>query len=167
MGAPSWVIPALAIASLVTAATPWLLPLLTRAASAVLRREVKAPALPASSVWIAAAGCAIAWILYGVAFHLLQRALLGAATGDVVRSTAAFTASYIAGFLFVFSPGGLGVREATMARLLADFGIATGAEAWLVVFASRIWLTVIEVLPGLILLLARRESTQPSPTQAA
>ena len=50
---------------------------LTRAAAAVLKREIRTPRLPASSVWIAAVGCAIAWVLYGVAFHFMQIALLG------------------------------------------------------------------------------------------
>jgi uncharacterized membrane protein YbhN (UPF0104 family) len=141
--------------------------LAVRAASVVLRREIKSPTLPASSVWIAAAGCAIAWILYGVAFHLMVVALLGPSTGDLMRSTAAFTASYIVGFLFLFSPGGLGVREQVMFNLLVSFGIALGAKAWLLVFASRIWLTLLEVLPGLILLLIRREPVKPLPPQAA
>jgi hypothetical protein len=167
LGAPQWAVPALIAAAVLTAAAPWLLPLATRAAAALLRREIKTPSLPASSVWIAAVGCAVAWALYGIAFHLMQIALLGPSTGDVVRSTAAFTGSYIVGFLAVFSPGGLGVRETVMYKLLGSFDIVHGADAWLVVFASRIWLTVIEVLPGLILLLIRREPTTPIPTQGA
>jgi hypothetical protein len=167
LGAPSWALPAVVIAVVLTAATPWLLPVATRAAAKLLKREIKTPELPASSVWIAAVGCAIAWVLYGVAFHFMQIALLGKETGDVVRSTAVFTASYIVGFLALPAPGGIGVREEAMFRLLGSFDIALGAQAWLIVIASRIWLTVIEVLPGLILLLVRREPTKPIPTQGA
>jgi uncharacterized membrane protein YbhN (UPF0104 family) len=167
LGAPAWAIPLTIGAAIVVAATPWLLPVVTRLASSVLRREIKTPELPHSAIWIAAAGCAAAWILYGVAFRFLHISVLGAATGNAVHSTAAFTASYIVGFLFLFAPGGIGVREYALHQLLVRFGIAVGAEAWLVVFASRIWLTIIEVLPGLLLLLLRRESPQPSSSQAA
>jgi uncharacterized membrane protein YbhN (UPF0104 family) len=167
LGAPSWALPAVVIAAMLTAATPWLLPIATQVAARLLKREIKTPELPASSVWIAAVGCAIAWVLYGVAFHFMMIALVPTSTGDVVRSTAAFTASYIAGFVFLFSPGGLGVREEVMFSLLGSFSIAFGAKAWLIVIASRVWLTVIEVLPGLILLLIRREPKKPLPPQAA
>jgi uncharacterized membrane protein YbhN (UPF0104 family) len=167
LGAPAWAMPLTVVAALLTIATPWLLPMATRLASSLLRREIKTPQLPHSAIWIAAIGCTAAWILYGVAFRFLHISVLGAATGNAMHSTAAFTASYIAGFLFLFAPGGIGIRELVLQQLLVRFGIAAGAEAWLVVFASRIWLTIIEVLPGLILLFLRRESTQPSSTQAA
>jgi hypothetical protein len=167
LGAPAWALPLTIAAAVLTIATPWLLPMATRTASSLLRREIKAPQLPHSAIWIAAGGCAAAWILYGIAFRFLHISVLGATTGNAMHSTAAFTASYIAGFLFLFAPGGIGIRELALQQLLVRFGIAAGAEAWLVVFASRIWLTIIEVLPGLILLLLRRESTQPSSTQAA
>jgi uncharacterized membrane protein YbhN (UPF0104 family) len=139
-------------------ATPWLLPYFVRAASKLLRREFRVPALPVSAVWIAALGCAVAWVLYGLAFRWLHIALLGHATGDLAGSTSAFTLSYLAGYLFLLSPGGLGVREDVLYRLLGQFGIATGAEGWLVVLGSRLWLTVIEVLPGLLFLLVRRNA---------
>jgi uncharacterized membrane protein YbhN (UPF0104 family) len=167
LGAPTWAMPLTVAAAGLTVATPWLLPFIARTASKLFRREFKTPALPANAIWVAAAGCAAAWILYGFAFRFLHISVLGVSTGNAMHSTAAFTASYIAGFLVLFAPGGIGVRELALQQLLTRFGIAAEAEAWLVVFASRIWLTVIEVLPGLILLLLRRETTQPSSTQAA
>lgn len=167
-GAPGWVLPATIIAALATAATPWLLPVATRAAGRLLKREIKTPHLPASAIWIAALGCAVAWLLYGAAFHLMQIAILGPSTGDVVRSTAAFTASYILGFVAFFSPGGAGIRESAMYKLLVGFGIVSaGGQAWLIVVASRIWLTIIEVLPGLVLLAIRRERFEPPTTPTA
>jgi uncharacterized membrane protein YbhN (UPF0104 family) len=167
LAAQSWAMPAIVAGTVLTLAVPWLLPIATRVASRVLRREIKAPSLPPSAIWIAAAGCAAAWILYGVAFRFLHISVLGATTGNAMTSTAAFTASYIVGFLVLPAPGGIGAREGAMYPLLVSMGIASGAQAWLVVFASRIWLTIIEVLPGLILLLLRREKVKPSSTQAA
>lgn len=162
LGAPSWAIPVTAALAAGVIAAPWMLPAAARLASRVLGREVAEPRLPHSAVWLAALGCAAAWLLYGVAFYLLQVALLGP-SGDVVRATAAFTGSYIAGFLFLLAPGGIGVREVVLQQLLERFGIATGADAWLLVLASRGWLTVLEIIPGLLFIgVARRAGTPPS-----
>ncbi len=154
---------ALLVAGVVAA--PWLLPRSIWLAGRVLRRELRAPELPHSAIWVAAAGCGVAWLLYGVAFRLLHVALLGHATGGLAGSTAAFTGSYIAGFLFLPAPGGIGVREDFLQRLLQQFGIADGAEAWFVVLASRAWLTLLEVAPGLtLLLISRSKAGMPTST---
>lgn len=162
-GQPAWAIPAAIALALGVVAAPWLLPYVGRAASWALRRDISLPRLPHAAVWSAAAGCAVAWLLYGVAFRLLHVALLGETTGNFLRSTSAFTASYLAGFLFLPAPGGIGIREAALERLLSQFGIASGAGAWLVVIGSRLWLTVLEVLPGMaFLLLQKKAAAKPS-----
>lgn len=166
-GAPGWAIPLAALMTAGVLATPWIVPLMARAASVVLRRDIQVPVLPPAAVWVAAAGCTVAWVLYGIAFRMFHHAVLGAPTGNLLGSTAAFTASYLAGFLFLPAPGGIGVREEALQRLLGQFGIAVGAQAWLVVFASRIWLTLLEVLPGLVLLLFHRRASDASPTSRA
>lgn len=162
LDAPAWAVPLTAALAAGVLAAPWILPVVARTASRVLKRPIAEPRLPHSAVWVAALGCAVAWLLYGIAFHLLQVALLGP-SGDVLRSTAAFTGSYIAGFLFLLAPGGIGIREVVLQQLLERFGIATGADAWLLVLASRGWLTVLEIIPGLLYLgFARRAGTSPS-----
>jgi hypothetical protein len=165
LGAPRWAYVSAAVAAMLVVASPWLLPLIARLASSILKRPMTIAPLPPSAIWIAAAGCTVAWLLYGIAFCFLHVAILGDPTGDVMRSTAAFTASYIAGFLFLPAPGGIGVREDVLYRLLGEFGIATGGAAWVVVFASRAWLTLIEVTPGLLLLLIHRGRSKPSTPQ--
>lgn len=144
------------------AALPWVLPHAGRLATVLLRREVIVPALPFRVIATVAGACVLAWVLYGMAFRVFHVALLGEATGDAVRSTAAFTSSYLAGFLFLPAPGGIGVREGVLERALSQFGIATGGAAWLVVLGSRIWLTLLEIAPGLILLAAGRGNTPNS-----
>lgn len=165
IGAPWWAVWATSAAVLGLVAAPWILPRAGAVASALLSKELRVPPLPHSAVWIAAAGCAVAWLLYGLAFRWLHIALLGHATGNLVGSTAAFTVSYLAGFLFLPAPGGLGVREEVLQRLLAQSGIAFGAEAWLVVIGSRLWLTVLEVLPGVLFLIIRSR-TKAAPSSA-
>ena len=51
--------------------------------------------------------------------------------------------------------------------LLEQFGIAAGAEATLIVLASRLWLTIIEILPGLAFLLLRRPGQRTHSTPSA
>ncbi len=165
LGAPRWAYVGVGISTIVVVATPWLLPVLARTATSILRRPFELPRLPLSAIWIAAAGCTVAWVVYGIAFRFLHVAVLGEPTGDVLRSTAAFTGSYIAGFLFLLAPGGIGVREDVLYRLLGQFGLATGGAAWIVVFASRAWLTLIEVTPGLLLLLLHRVRPKPFTSQ--
>lgn len=160
-------LPVAAGLTLAVLAAPWLLPVAVRAAARLLRRDIRVPTLPHRAVWIAGVGCAVAWLLYGVAFRCLHIALLGRATGDLGGSTAAFTASYLVGFLALFAPGGIGMREWALGPLLEQFGIAAGAEATLIVLASRLWLTIIEILPGVAFLLVRRPGNASHSTPAA
>jgi uncharacterized membrane protein YbhN (UPF0104 family) len=136
-------------------ATPWLLPWLGRVAGAVVRREVVVPPLPHATIWGAAAACTVAWLGYGVAFELLVIALFGAAPGPTASYVAAFTGSYLLGYIAIFTPGGLGVREQALVGLLGRLGLAQGGAGGVVVLASRLWLTVLEVVPGAVLLAYR------------
>lgn len=156
-------VPVLVLAVIGTLATPWMLPWVAMAASRVTGRAIAIPRLPARAVWVAAAGSAAGWLLFGLAFHRLVIALLGHPTGDAGNAIAVFTLSYLAGFLALIAPGGIGVREVVMAGLLTRTGAATGAEATFLVLASRLWLTLLELLPGLLLLLLpRRSGAAPS-----
>jgi hypothetical protein len=66
----------------------------------------------------------------------------------------AFTASYLVGYVILVAPGGLVFRETALVRLLADLSLATGGAGLLIAVASRLWLTVTEVVPGVLYLLA-------------
>jgi glycosyltransferase 2 family protein len=108
----------------------------------------------------------VAWIAYGVGFGIFWHALLGRGGGISVAALAVYTASYLLGFLALFAPGGLGVRETALAGLLISLRLATPADAALLAAASRIWLTVLEILPGLAFLpgsTLRRRSTISTP----
>lgn len=166
LDAPGWAIAVAVVLAGGVIMTPWFLPIAARGIGRIFRRDVTIPRLPHSAIWIAAGGCTAAWFLYGAAFRLLHVALLGP-TGDLLRSTAAFTGSYIVGFLVLITPGGLGVRESILQDMLTRMGIASGADAWLVVIASRAWLTVLEIVPGVLMLaLHRRSASSPSKTDA-
>jgi hypothetical protein len=132
--------------------TPMLLPSLARIAGSVTGREIAEPRLPSSAIWIAAAGTALSWIMYGAAFHVFTIGVLGSAPGPTTSYIAVFTASYVVGFLALFAPAGIGVRELVMSSMMPLLGLATVPQAGVIAVTSRLWLTVLEVIPGLVFL---------------
>ncbi|MBA3259491.1 MAG: flippase-like domain-containing protein, partial [Gemmatimonadales bacterium] len=85
----------------------------------------------------------LAWTGYGVALWFLARGLLPGAELGLVSAIAVFTASYLAGFLALIAPGGLGVREGLFILMLQG-SLGIGAATALAL-ASRVLLTITEV----------------------
>ncbi len=135
---------------------PPYLPELGRLVGRVARRPIEIPQLPARSVIVAAAASAVAWIAYGIAFRVFTVGVLGGATGATSLYIAVFTGSYLIGFIMLFAPAGAGVREGAMLTALTAAGVPTDSAAILVI-TSRVWLTVLEVLPATFFLALRRE----------
>jgi hypothetical protein len=98
---------------------------------------------PVGAVGFGIAANTIAWLGYGVALWLLARGLLPGAGLGLLPAIAVFTASYLAGFLALFAPGGIGVREGVFILMLQG-PIGIGAATALAV-ASRLLLTVTEL----------------------
>jgi len=133
---------------------PQLIPWLGNLAGRILRRPIVLGRIPHTAIWIAALISAASWVVYGVAFRVMGVGVLGSATGAVGTYIAVFTASYLAGFLALIAPGGVGVREIVMFAGLRQAGFTSG-EATLLVVSSRVWLTILEIVPA-VLFLAHR-----------
>jgi len=133
---------------------PQLIPWLGNLAGRILRRPIVLGRIPHTAIWIAALISAASWVVYGVAFRVMAVGALGSATGAVGTYIAVFTASYLAGFLALIAPGGVGVREIVMFAGLRQAGFTSG-EATLLVVSSRVWLTILEIVPA-VLFLAHR-----------
>lgn len=84
------------------------------------------------------------WFLYGCAFFTFVRAMGFVHSRYLVAFGGVFAGAYLLGLVAVFVPGGLGVREGAMAFLLTPFFPLPVATA--ISLASRIWLTVAEVI---------------------
>ena len=159
---------AAALASLVALAVmPVGLPIGERLVRRATGRDVTFPRLAPRAFVIAVVGSSLGWLLLGTGFHLLARGL-GVVDLALGASVAVFVGSYLAGFLALFSPGGVGVREGTMQGMLRGLGVPEG-EALVLVVSSRLWLTVLEILPALIFLLVgglrrSRVDEVPAPT---
>jgi len=128
----------------------------------VMRRILVAAGLPESTatptagvVVRATLANLIAWLGYGLAFWLLARAIVPQAALPPGLAIAAFAASYVAGLVALFAPGGLIVREGVLVALLqGTTGIGVAA---LLAVASRIALTVTEIGAAIPFLLIRVE----------
>lgn len=99
---------------------------------------------------------AVAWVGYGGALWLLARGLLPDVKLELWTAVAVFTASYLAGFLALLAPGGLGVREGLFILMLQQ-PIGIGAATALAV-ASRLLLTLTEFGAAAPFLLLTRRS---------
>lgn len=136
------------------AVAPALLPPTVQFVNRISGREFAVPHLPRRAIWWAGAGTALAWVLYGVAFQLFASGMMrGPAPGTLGDWTAIFIGPYLLGFIAVFAPGGIGVREVAMAEALQRTGLAVGAMSALLVASSRVWLSILEIIPGVLFLL--------------
>jgi hypothetical protein len=84
------------------------------------------------------------WGGYGLAFWLLVRGIFG--SGELLLVGPAFASAYVLGYVALFAPAGLGVREGFLVAFLAPALGAGGAA--LAAVASRVWTTVVEVVPA-------------------
>ena len=116
--------------------------------------------LPARTLWLVTALHALSWIGYGLAFRAFAEGTSPAIAGAPAMFIAVYTASYLLGYLMIFAPGGIGVREEAMVWLLVTFGLSLKTDAIFISVISRVWLTVVEVLPGLIALLVTAAATR-------
>jgi len=109
--------------------------------------------LPAGTLWTATGINAASWACYGLAFAAFTRGVAPQVLASPSLFIVIWTASYLMGYVVLFAPGGIGVRDAAMTGGLIALGLAGSADAAWIALASRVWLTVWEILPGLVALL--------------
>jgi glycosyltransferase 2 family protein len=134
--------------------------------SRVLKRPVASvPSLSRSTLLVLILANVASWLAYGIGFGLFWHGLLGRGGGAPAAVLAVYTASYLLGFLALPVPGGIGVRETALVAMLVSLRLAPPADAAVLATASRVWLTVLEIVPGLVFLPGislRRRSTLPT-----
>ena len=120
---------------------------------------------PARAVRLGA-GYLLYWAVTGLAFAAFVRSLHPLAAADIPVTVAAYAAAYAAGFLALFTPAGLGVRETVL--VVAMSGVLPAGPAVAVAVGSRLWMTVVELAgAGLAHLLAGRAPPAEAPAEAA
>ena len=139
---PLWVIIA-AVASCLVMLHPSVLTRLMNFGLRILRRDPVNITLPFSKGLMLFVLYGLAWLLYGSSFWFLVWGL-GFPPGPFWVVTASFAAAYLIGFLALFAPGGVGVREGILVLLLSP--IYGAGVAALISVVSRVWMTALEVV---------------------
>ncbi len=85
----------------------------------------------------------IYWLFVGIAFFLFFNSIHTFAFNDILNITGDVVFSSLAGFLAIFAPAGLGVREGVMALLLSHY--VPMPVAIMLSLAHRIWVTISEL----------------------
>lgn len=100
------------------------------------------------------------WLAQIAGFYFLIRAVYPVPLAHLPNLATAYTLSWITGFVVLFAPGGLGVREGMMTILLSP--ILPLPLAIAVSFLARVWITVFEITAFFIGLLIRRRANAAS-----
>ncbi len=98
-----------------------------------------------------AVGYGASWILLGLAFSLFATAFVPGSLLSVRQLAGTVAASYLAGYLVLVAPAGLGVRELSMTGLLSALPGFPIEAAVLISVLSRVWFTAGELLPLLLI----------------
>ena len=107
-------------------------------------------------LWRYVGGYAVAWIGLGLALYLLISSLYDVELKMLPAIAGSFAFAYIVGYVAVFAPGGLGVREGALAIALSFF--LPGSIAIPIAVLSRFWFMSAElVFVGVALYLRSRE----------
>lgn len=83
------------------------------------------------------------WLITGLSFYFFVRAIFQEISFIILMG--ALVLANIVGFVFIVTPGGLGIREGTMAYVLSAAEIPV-AQAILIALACRVWSTSGELL---------------------
>lgn len=138
-----WLVPIVLFGAVLTG----LVPPVFRSVSALWFRLARTEAPPGLSPSTAVQWLGIgigSWLIYSGAFWVLVRGL--GFEVPLISTASSFGAAYVLGYIMIFAPAGIGVREGFLVALMSP-QLGPGAAGAVAVIA-RIWTTVIEVVPA-------------------
>ncbi|TFG65527.1 MAG: hypothetical protein E4H28_04015, partial [Gemmatimonadales bacterium] len=94
----------------------------------------------------ASAGLVLCWAVYGIGLWCLWRGVGGIGGPDPVLWTGIFAAAYVVGYLALFAPGGIIVREGVLVALLVEVAVVSGPVAAGIAIAARLLAVATELL---------------------
>lgn len=112
-------------------------------------------------VWLLALN-AVSWLVYGGAFYLFVESLAPVGWHNLGALVAMNALAFVAGYVAVLAPAGLGAKEAALTVTLATVLPAPVAAA--LALAARLWTVAGEMLPTLFFVRAGRSVSRTSPT---
>ena len=134
-----------------------------------LRRSEYHASVPIAERVVLLAANVVTWVVFGTGFWLFVRAVAPIEADALLPMIGISAIGYVGGYLAVFVPGGLGVREGLYALLLAAWVPPSLAVA--IAIFCRLWLTACELLPVSVLVgrygLADLRTATPDPRPRA
>lgn len=102
------------------------------------------------------AACCAMWLAFGLAFLLFIGSVAAPGIASFPALTAAFALSFLAGYMAIIAPAGLGVKDGALAVLLAvTMNVPLGVAATLSL-AARAWSIAGDALPALVFIRSPR-----------
>ena len=108
-----------------------------------MKREPLHTVLSSSKILLLVGVYFVAWILYGLSGVILINVLEIKTTLSSIVTASVFVVSWLVGFFSMLTPGGIGVREATLVLLLQP-SVAVPQALGLALLARATW-TIIEI----------------------
>lgn len=103
-------------------------------------------------------GYIASWIMYGFSFWLFIHSVLDNPVIPVAGAVGMYVFAYQIGYVAIFTPGGIGVREFALWVMLEPF---IGKVAIGVAIAARLWNIIVELLSTLIALAIKLPPEKP------
>lgn len=92
-------------------------------------------------------GYIIGWFVYGFSFWLLIMSVTSNYNIPMITAVGCFVLAYQIGYLAIFTPGGIGVRELVLTVILNPY---LGALSASIAVAARIWNLIVEICAAII-----------------
>lgn len=143
IGIPRWTLPVITLGVL-ACLHPAVFGRLSRWALSLLKSEATQIVLPFRKMVVVVAHYMLTWCIGGIAFAIFVGSIVPGGQGPLGLYIGAHAAASIGGLLVLFAPGGIGVREAILAAILAPTHGVTIAIA--IGVATRLWSTVVELI---------------------
>jgi len=86
----------------------------------------------------------IVWLFHSIAFYVLIAAITKIGPVNPLQFAAILPLCWIIGYLVIFAPGGIGVREAMLVVMLGRF--MPQEVALIIAIVQRIWFTLVEAI---------------------
>jgi uncharacterized membrane protein YbhN (UPF0104 family) len=139
---------------------PRLLHLVPKVREMLVEKLPSLESIDAGTMWTLVWSTTASWIAWGFALYFLAWSILGDPQASIIAYIAAWIGPFLAGIIFVFLPAGVGVRDGLMQTMLDHAGVAAANVAVLVVIV-RVWITVLDILPAVVVLGLRKRRPAP------
>ena len=138
--------------------------LLRPAVRLIFRRSDELPYVPFATLMVICCLHLVRWAGAELSFYLFARGVIGENLAPWRAFVGVTAASQVLGFVALFAPAGLGVREASFCAMLSA-SIPASAAA-LLALASRVWLTLMDLAMALAGLAIRSDAGREDPGSA-